>query len=187
VFDRLLAAIAKALDAESLPYMVIGGQAVLLHGEPRLTKDIDVTLAAGLERLDAVLRAASAAGLDPLVDPKEFTQTTMVLPCKDTVSRIRVDFIFSFSRYEKHAVSRAKLVLLAGTNVRFASAEDLIVHKILAGRPRDLEDIRSILLKNPGLNVEFVRSTLAEFDEALARGDELASRFDAVHRETRSD
>jgi hypothetical protein len=40
VFENLLEKVAIALDGERLPYMVIGGQAVLLHGEPRLTKDV---------------------------------------------------------------------------------------------------------------------------------------------------
>jgi hypothetical protein len=35
MFDSLLEKVALALDSERLPYMVIGGQAVLLHGEPR--------------------------------------------------------------------------------------------------------------------------------------------------------
>ncbi len=44
MFTTLLATIATALDQASIPYMVIGGQAVLLYGEPRLTEDIDITL-----------------------------------------------------------------------------------------------------------------------------------------------
>jgi len=44
VFDRLLARIAKNLDAAKIPYRIIGGKAILQFGEPRLTKDIDVTL-----------------------------------------------------------------------------------------------------------------------------------------------
>ncbi|MCU0222804.1 MAG: hypothetical protein MUF27_01765 [Acidobacteria bacterium] len=34
MFDALLARIAQALDERAIPYMVIGGQAVLLDGEP---------------------------------------------------------------------------------------------------------------------------------------------------------
>lgn len=34
--------------------MIIGGQAVLLYGEPRLTKDLDVTLGIGLEGFDKI-------------------------------------------------------------------------------------------------------------------------------------
>ena len=44
MFQALLARLALELEARSLPYMVIGGQAVLVHGEPRLTRDIDITL-----------------------------------------------------------------------------------------------------------------------------------------------
>jgi len=42
-FERLIAGVARALGTRGVPYMLIGGQAVLLHGEPRLTQDIDVT------------------------------------------------------------------------------------------------------------------------------------------------
>ncbi len=35
--------------------MLIGGQAVLLHGRPRLTEDIDITVGADPGRLDEVL------------------------------------------------------------------------------------------------------------------------------------
>jgi len=40
VFETLLGRIAAALKKTGIGYMVIGGQAVLLYGEPRLTKDI---------------------------------------------------------------------------------------------------------------------------------------------------
>ncbi len=44
MFEELLKKIGLALDENAIPYMVIGGQAVLLYGEPRLTRDIDITL-----------------------------------------------------------------------------------------------------------------------------------------------
>lgn len=46
-FPRLLSRLTRELDGEEIGFMLIGGQAVLLHGRPRLTEDIDVTLAAG--------------------------------------------------------------------------------------------------------------------------------------------
>ena len=42
--------------------MVIGGQAVLVYGEPRFTKGIDITLGAGVERLDEVLKLVGSIG-----------------------------------------------------------------------------------------------------------------------------
>ncbi|ALA57272.1 hypothetical protein NITMOv2_0837 [Nitrospira moscoviensis] len=44
MFAELLERLAGALDQAHLPYMVIGGQAVLLNGDMRLTRDIDITL-----------------------------------------------------------------------------------------------------------------------------------------------
>lgn len=49
MFETLLEKLSCALDQVGIPYMVIGGQAVLRHGEPRLTKDIDLTLGRSLQ------------------------------------------------------------------------------------------------------------------------------------------
>ena len=51
MFQKLLKKIANELNAHNIPYMVIGGQAVLIYGEPRLTKDIDITLGVGVSKL----------------------------------------------------------------------------------------------------------------------------------------
>jgi len=45
------------------------------------------------------------------------------------------------------AMGRTRVVPLGETTVRFASAEDALIHKIVAGRPRDIEDARAILAK----------------------------------------
>ncbi len=180
MFADLLAMLAQELDRENLRYMVIGGQAVLLHGEPRLTNDIDITVAAGLEELDSVLRVAAGSELEPLVDPEEFTLRTMVLPCLHRKSGIRVDFILSFSSYEREAIGRAVEVEVGGAVVRFATAEDLIVHKVLAGRARDLEDVRSILLKNPEVDRALITETLVELQRSLDLGAALTDRFTGI-------
>ncbi len=48
--------------------MVIGGQAVLLYGEPRLTKDIDITLGIDISELDRVMKVVAGLKLNILVD-----------------------------------------------------------------------------------------------------------------------
>ena len=176
MFELWLEKIARELDSRGLPYMVIGGQAVLVHGEPRLTRDIDVTLGVGLDRLEVVVAAARFLGLELLVDPQEFTPQTLVLPCRDTPSGVRVDFILSHSVYERQAIERAKAVALGGYPVKFATAEDLVVHKVLAGRPRDLEDARLVLLKNPGADREYVRGWLSQFEGVV--DEPLIERFE---------
>lgn len=160
--------------------MVIGGQAVLVYGEPRLTKDVDITLGATLERLDEVVGAVRTLGLEILVDPDEFTPRTMVVPCRDPTTGTRIDLVLSDSAYEREALRRVRTIDLAGARVRFVSPEDLIVHKVIAGRPRDLEDVRSILVKNPALDLAWVRRWLDEFTAALA--EPFRERFDELAR-----
>ncbi len=178
MFAELLERVAGALEAAGIPYMVVGGQAVLLHGEARLTKDIDLTLAAGLDRLDQILSLAKGARLEPLVDPESFTRRTLVLPCQDPETGLRVDFILSFSPYERQAIERGRLVTMGTTAVRFATAEDLVIHKMIAGRPRDLEDVKGVLRKNPGLDHRYVSGWLKRFEDVVNRP--LASEFAAI-------
>ncbi|MBC7260139.1 MAG: nucleotidyl transferase AbiEii/AbiGii toxin family protein [Chloroflexi bacterium] len=182
MFTALLEKIALALDEAGIAYMVIGGQAVLLYGEPRLTKDIDITLGAGLDRLADVLSLAEKAGLKPLIDPETFTRQTMVLPCEDLATGIRVDFVFSFSPYEQQALERVRTVPMGKADVRFASLEDVIIHKIIAGRPRDLEDVRVMLLKNPSVDLAYTRMWLREFSDALS--EPYLARFDEIAEES---
>lgn len=171
MFQALMAAIARELARLEIPYMVIGGQAVLLYGEPRVTRDIDITVGTGTEGLPQVLQAVARLGLKPLPeDLSAFVARTMVLPVLDEQTGIRVDFIFSFSPYERAAIERSKKVDLGGTEVSFASPEDVIIHKIFAHRPRDLEDARSIVLRNPNLDREYIRSWLREFDASFMEG-----------------
>lgn len=87
----------------------------------------------------------------------------------DKESGIRVDFIFSFIPYERQAIERAKPVLLKGEPVMFATAEDVIIHKCFAGRPRDLEDARSILIKNPDLDRAYIRHRLKALETVPER------------------
>jgi hypothetical protein len=109
MFGELIEKLAQAFDARAIPYMIIGGQAVLLYGEPRLTQDIDVTLGATPEeRLSDVLAAAAEAGCAPLVDdPAAFAAQTMVLPCASQAG-LRIDPIFSSTPYEPGNPSRSQ-------------------------------------------------------------------------------
>lgn len=169
MFQKLLKRIAHELDRIKIPYMVIGGQAVLIYGEPRLTKDIDITLGINADKLDKVKDVAGATNLKILVDnPEKFVEETMVLPMLDEKSKIRIDFIFSFSPYEKEALSRTNNIKIGKDIVRFASLEDVIIHKIISGRARDMEDIRIILLKNPIYDRALIEKWLNEFDLSLS-------------------
>ncbi len=168
VFEELLKQLALGLDRAGLPYMVFGGQAVLLYGEPRLTRDIDITLGVDTGQVAALLRVIEQRHWRILVDDvDEFLRQTFVLPVLDPESNIRIDFVFSLTGYERLAIERGKMVRLGEVDVRFVSLEDLIVMKVISGRPRDIEDVASVIRKNPGFDQTHVRRWLNDFDSEL--------------------
>jgi hypothetical protein len=167
MFDETLARIGASLETAGIPYMIIGGQAVLLYGEPRLTRDIDITLGVNIDRLETILTVSQQLSLKPLPENvAAFVRQTMVLPTLDEATGIRVDFIFSFTPYESQAILRAKKVRILNQDVCFAAVEDLIIHKIFAGRPRDIEDVQAVILKNHALEIPYIEEWLKAFDAA---------------------
>lgn len=184
MFQKLIEDIVAKLAKLDLPYMIIGGQAVLLYGEPRLTKDIDITLGIGVAENKKVLEIVKELNLKILVDnPDSFVNEFMVLPVIDEESGIKIDFIFSFTPYEIEAIKRSKKVKLGKTIVNFASLEDVLIHKVIAGRARDLEDVRSILLKNNNFDKAYILSLLKGFDKTL--GENFSEQFDKILKELR--
>jgi len=174
MFEKILSKIGTVLKKHNIPYMIIGGQAVLLYGEPRLTRDIDITLGVNTEYLDELLKVIRELSLKPIPENiKLFVQQTMVLPALEEITGIRVDFIFSFTTYEIEAIKRARKITIMGREVCFASPEDVIIHKIFAGRPRDIEDVRSIILKNSDMDIQYIRGWLKEFDKSSEKRDFL--------------
>jgi predicted nucleotidyltransferase len=166
VLNDLIENIAGILDRLEIAYMIIGGQAVLLYGEPRLTRDIDITLGANVDRFNDLLKLSEELNLTPAAqNVEDFVKRTMVLPLIDKDTELRVDFIFSFTEYEKNAIERAKEFKIKNRPVKFASVEDIIIHKIFSGRPRDLEDIKGILEKNKDLDKDYITKWLKEFDK----------------------
>ena len=184
MFEELIAKVGRGLDRLGIPYMLIGGQAVLHYGEPRLTRDIDVTLGVDIDRLEDILGLASELDLTITRDDIErFARQTNVVPCQEPSTGIRVDFIFSFIEYERQALDRAVVKRIGGARVKVASLEDTIILKVAAGRPRDLEDVIGMLLKNPKRDNKYILRWLRRLGPAIDR--DLASDFRRLVRETR--
>ncbi len=184
MFEQLIARLGRALDEQKVPYAIIGGQAVLLHGEPRFTRDIDISLGVDSAVVDQVLSAVAACELKPLVDsPKSFVERTYILPVHDPATEIRVDFAFTFSPFERAAIARALRVEIGGYPVTYATAEDLIIHKLFAGRPRDIEDIRGVLARKQGqVDRQYLRHWIGQFAQLEGKAH-LLTQLEALFAE----
>jgi hypothetical protein len=178
--EAALAELCSLLDEERLPYMLVGGQANAIWGEPRATLDIDVTLWAD-DRPDAVgiLSKRFRALVD---DPAGFVRDTRVLPL-ESAGGVRIDVIFGLLPFEEDAIRRARPVRVGGRDVRVCAPEDLILMKIISDRPRDLADARGIASRRfPELDLAYLEPRVRELAELLERPG-IVARWEEWKRE----
>ena len=170
------------LTARGVPYVIIGGLAVQHWGEPRFTLDVDVTVAAPLDDPDALVRAIVKHFPSRIEDPVAFARQARIVLVRAS-NGCPVDISLALPGYEEEVMRRAvDYELEPGKVVRLASAEDLIIHKAVAGRPQDLRDIEGIVYRQrDALDADYIRRWLHEFATALKAPD-LLDRFEQPWR-----
>jgi hypothetical protein len=169
---RFLSAVGlaqRALDASGVPAMLIGGVAVIAHGVPRTTLDVDATLEGPLADLDALVEAWGALGLEPRVDGAvEFARRHQTLLLRDRLHDVPVDVTLAWLPFEAEAIARSEIVGFGDLRVRVPRVDDLLVYKLVAGRPKDLDDAeRLFLLHRDRVSAARLRGVVAEFAEAI--------------------
>jgi hypothetical protein len=169
----LLADLTAALTPLALRWYVFGAQAALIWGRPRLTTDVDVTVQLGSvapARLVAALETRSFARRLQMTEA--FVNQTRVLPLVHEPTGLALDIVLAGPGLEELFLSRAVHVDVAGVDIPFISAEDLIVTKILAGRSKDIEDVRGVLAeRGDRLRVSEIEQALAMVEDALGQSD----------------
>lgn len=150
--------IFDALEASGARYLVVGGVAVVLHGHPRFTADLDLAIALDAPNVDAVLSALEGLGFRPrapvplraFADPEQRSEwertkgmTVFSLWSAD-LPGTEVDLFVSEPLPFGAAWLRRLRADLGGIVVNVASLADLIEMKRHAGRPQDLDDVRAL-------------------------------------------
>ena len=97
---------------------------------------------------------------------------TGVFPFLHDRTAVPLDAVLAGAGLEEVFLDRAINVQIEGTTVPVICPEDLIVTKILAGRPKDIEDVRGVLReRGESLDIRRIRGTLRLLEEALAQSD----------------
>lgn len=184
-FSKLLVDLAHWLDRANVKGAVIGGVAASLRGRPRFTRDVDAVVLAGDGEWESFLESGSRSGFFPrIADVIDFAQTARVLLLRHEPTDTDVDISLGSLPFERELIARATVVELAGAGVPIATAEDLVIMKALARRPRDIADIESLLSMNRELDLDRVRRWLREFSSVLDM-PEISDEFEAVLRKVR--
>ena len=141
-----LADAVAVLEARGMQCALIGGLAVSLRGQPRMTVDVDLVVLATVEEALRLVHELDSTCFEPLFPGVEEVVTkSFILPLRHRSTGIRVDLAIGMSGFEQRAVHRATPVTIGGTRIPVVSIEDLLVMKALAGRPQDDQDIRGLV------------------------------------------
>ena len=107
----------------------------------------------------------------PLFDNvTEVVERSFILPLRHRSTNVKVDLALGLSGFEQRAISRAEPLDAAGRTVSVVTAEDLLVMKVLAGRPHDEQDARGIVIaQRDRLDWEYCLEAARELGEALAK------------------
>jgi hypothetical protein len=177
-FLDALRALHDALQALNVPWMIIGGVAVIAHGVPRYTADVDATVAAPKEPVERIFDVFAQHHVVPRIDgAPAFARERQVL--RHEPSGVDLDVSLAWLPFEVEAIGRSETLDYAGVTIRIPRPDDLVIYKLVAARPRDLEDVeRLLLLHGPSLDLQRVTATVREFADAL----EDTGRIDALER-----
>ncbi|MCL4466228.1 MAG: nucleotidyl transferase AbiEii/AbiGii toxin family protein [Chloroflexi bacterium] len=171
------------LTAQNLRYVVIGGIALQKWGEPRFTRDVDITVESSVSDPPRLVRLITEQFGSRTQDPVAFARRTRMILIKAGAD-IDVDISLALPGYEDHVFLRSvDFEIEPGKSIRLCSAEDLVIHKAVAGRPQDMADIQGVVQRQgEGLDATYVRDWLKAFADALDN-PELPDRFENAWRE----
>ena len=134
----------QSLNAAGVRYLIVGGYAVMVHTEPRYTKDLDIWVDPERQNAVALLGALSQFGAplsdvtaDDFVEPEVFFQIG--------VDPVRVDILTSVTGLDfEQAWARRLVVDFGGQHAPVLCRQDLLASKVATDRPQDRIDARQL-------------------------------------------
>ncbi|MGD8406662.1 MAG: nucleotidyl transferase AbiEii/AbiGii toxin family protein [Anaerolineales bacterium] len=153
--------------------VIVGGAAVSILGRARFTEDVDAVFLVSNKDLPRLLELAKEQGIEPRVDNAvDFARKNRVLLLKHIPTDTSVDISLGALPFEDEMVERGVLYEVdQALQLRLPTPEDLVIMKAIAHRPKDLEDIRTIVEKYPNMDVQRIEKWVRAFGEVLETPD----------------
>jgi hypothetical protein len=136
---EVLADLASAFRDLRVRWYVFGVQALVLRGYPRATADLDVTVLLGAMPTSRLVTALGKRGFSPSFGDGAFVAATRVLPVIHRATGFPVDIVLGGPGLEELFASAAKKVKVGRLQVPVPTATHLVVMRVLAGRPKDID------------------------------------------------
>lgn len=165
------------LQSHNWRFCFIGGIAVLRWGEPRFTRDVDVTLLCPFGSEDHVTKPLLDSGyVGRISDAREFARQNRVLLLQ-AHDGVPIDVALGALPFEEGMIERSTLFEFE-TNcaLRTCSAEDLVILKLFALRPRDVLDAETVAIRQRGaLDWQYIETNLQPLADVKGQNEIMAA------------
>lgn len=138
--------LAQVLERAGVAYAFIGAVPVLAWGRVRATTDLDIVVLAesGWSRLVAemesagfeIQRSVASDPADPLPD--------IVFFQSPSAATVRVDVFLAKTEFERVVIETCRVTRVLEREIPIARPEASIIYKLIASRPKDLDDVEGI-------------------------------------------
>jgi len=170
----LLADLAHAFDTLGLRWYLFGAQAAIVYGVARLTADVDVTVQTSGTPTEIWLAGVEQHGFERRFVDQTFVDRTRVMPVAHLATGLPVDIVLAGPGLEEEFLRRAVVQSVDGVEVPVVELTDLLILKMIASRPKDLEDVVMLLrIHGEAIDDTRLRSMLQMVEQALGQSDLL--------------
>ncbi len=168
-FQEQVKQTCRFLEGSGVPYLVIGGLASSILGEPRMTADLDLLLYGQNKDLSIFLKKARQAGFD--VDEKKALADAESRLCFEMkLGSLHVDCLIAGTAFEFEALGRSRILKFQEIQLHLPSIEDFLLLKLIAGRDKDLVDAKTAAMRHKNtLDLGYMKKWAETF--RLARPD----------------
>ena len=138
----------RCLNEAGVEYLIVGGYAVMIHSEPRFTKDLDIWVNPTPENAAKLWSALRAFGA-PLrgVAPQDFTEPEVFYQLG--IEPVRADVMTAVPglTFTEAWINRIEIDF-GGVIAGVLNLTDLVTAKKASGRPQDRRDLRLLLKRD---------------------------------------
>jgi hypothetical protein len=178
---RALRHVWLTLEPLQLPMAVMGGIALATWKSVRATRDVDLLLGIRQHDPGELLAKLRAAEIRPKREPPittlgQLSVIQLLYEPPETFVDLQIDLFLARSGYHLQALERRVFAQLPDLDVEVAvlACEDLILHKLLAGRIIDRADAAALLRANrESLDLDYV----ARWTHALKLTEEFTEAW----------
>lgn len=163
-----VARLQSSLLAASIQSLVIGGLAVAVWGNPRVTKDADLKVLLTREQAAQLLAALPSEYQALTADPEAELRQLGFIFIQDAQG-VRIDLLLADLGFDQQAIGRGQVIEpLPGAKITVCTPEDLIIYKLISTRAYDHEDARRVIgRQHDKLDDNYIEDWLRQFELAL--------------------